>query len=668
MDAAKTLFDQLAATADDAQFQKGITALSRVLKSEDACVQVVTSNWAPQLVHFLVQSVMNSAQRARSAKFEALSCLLSLSSVPDKDFRERLLFAQVARLDHGFEDLLDQNEKWQKDNGFGLGRQHEQVVVLLMRCTGYKLSAADLLHHFCSNNLAFLLHLLISIFSRQFYELDVQEATLRCLFELSLPQTYFRSEVPSAGEEVQFAEFEKHIDLMIETSMRLAVTQSLAKNFAFLALQATDAHFQARWARIMRRFASMFLNLVRFTTNARLSTTWRQMVLVTDQELFTVVILPHITASGVWLAQRLRSPPPLALEDASDIVGAFSACLRFLTVAAFRVSVSLANLQRRLRKQLVDATHPLLDFPPQFQKAHLSLYAHLLQCHANLDTLVAPPPGAQDDGSDAATGVSQNDRLLLVHGLRTFFSILHSSRTTSAAYSETSLQLLFKLVSNAAEARFVSLESVTYRTIDELAKQVPATVALVAAESSADVVPADLSDEELDRMAAQLDQQIEELERAVDDAQQAKDLLEAISPHKNDAPTSSGGAHHSPEGSLLGDLPPIVHAARRAQVSAPPTSTRGGESKSRRRRTFVPRCPPEFLCHLTHKMMQHPVRLPNGNVYEQSVLESVVAAIGHVDPVTGEALNYDLDVDLPLQRRILEFSMKQCIATDGEAF
>lgn len=69
---------------------------------------------------------------------------------------------------------------------------------------------------------------------------------------------------------------------------------------------------------------------------------------------------------------------------------------------------------------------------------------------------------------------------------------------------------------------------------------------------------------------------------------------------------------------------------------------------------------PEFYrCQLTGKVMREPVTLKNGHHFEYDALMNVVDSVGHVDPVSGEAINETIEIDTKLQREIARFRVKR---------
>lgn len=57
--------------------------------------------------------------------------------------------------------------------------------------------------------------------------------------------------------------------------------------------------------------------------------------------------------------------------------------------------------------------------------------------------------------------------------------------------------------------------------------------------------------------------------------------------------------------------------------------------------------------------MREPVTLKNGHRFEYDALMNVVDSVGHVDPISGEAINEAIEIDTKLQREIARFRVKR---------
>lgn len=69
--------------------------------------------------------------------------------------------------------------------------------------------------------------------------------------------------------------------------------------------------------------------------------------------------------------------------------------------------------------------------------------------------------------------------------------------------------------------------------------------------------------------------------------------------------------------------------------------------------------PESYRCQLTGKVMREPVTLKNGHRFEYDALMNVVDSVGHVDPISGEAINEAIEIDTKLQREIARFRVKR---------
>ncbi|KAG5509552.1 hypothetical protein JKF63_06257 [Porcisia hertigi] len=86
---------------------------------------------------------------------------------------------------------------------------------------------------------------------------------------------------------------------------------------------------------------------------------------------------------------------------------------------------------------------------------------------------------------------------------------------------------------------------------------------------------------------------------------------------------------------------------------------------STRSRAEPTRHPTAYVCGLTKKLMREPVVLKNGRRFEYDALQNVIGQLGHVDPISGEAIDEEIEVDIALQQEISAYRVKCALHKRG---
>lgn len=573
------------------------------------------SEVSTSLPHHLVE-VINSNLVSAKNRFCALGILVSLSRTPDEFYRTEVLFPAVVSLDASFEGLLVDKKDANRQFGTSLGKPHEHLVVLLLRVTNYsKLKAADLLQQLCDNDDTMLAQLLLDIIRVKTYEWPLVVAALRCLFELSLPQTYFSADSSSAaaGDAIHVTSFQQKVTallvhLMQGNTLRM-FGDELTERFTMSLKQPMDVLVASlpHFATALKYFTAMLLNLEDFCDRPPLQKTYQQSMLVhlssTVTDFMTSFVVTALNYSPLLLAPN----GPESAMMCSGLIG----CMKVIRFAFYKVRMLPPHLVAALATLVDTATHRLAILR---QPALIPVLLYTLETLANVD--------AMQHAELAPRVTSMLGEI--------------AADTSTSGIGATLSQTLSTLFLNETSV-FVTMENETVRTI---------TGALCGTALD------DLVDEIIQFIDREL--VLLGLGHAVFDyfipPSDPQDLVFVPPPSGPEA--ISQVPCHSPPSTL-----PLTNAptSPSLEYSVPPVDTT--PPKRSHKKSKKSSHPPQFTCMLTGKLMREPVVLRNGNRFELEELERIMETVGHVDPITGDVFDDDPEVDLGLQHDIQQYKI-----------
>jgi hypothetical protein len=563
--------------------------------------------------------VINSPIVSAKNRFCALGILVALSRTPDDHYRSHVLLPAVVSLDASFEGLLVDKKDANRQYGTSLGKPHEHLVVLLLRVTNYtQLKAADLLQQLCDNDDNMLAMLLLDIVRVKTYEWPLLVAALRCLFELSLPQTYFSADMnggASGNEVVEVNSFQQKITgllvhFMQGNTLRL-FGDELTERFTMCLKQPLEVVVASlpHFATALKYFTAMLLNLEDFCDKPPLQKTYQQSMLVHLSSTITDFITAFVV-TAVSYSPLLIAP---ATPDAALMCSGLHGCVKVIRFAFYKVR----------------------SLPPHF----ITALSSLMDCATNRIVVLRQPPLIPVLLCILETMVNVDAMLHDELSLRmaTLLNMIAADATPCGPHVSLS-QTLSTLFLNETSV-FATMDNETVRAM---------TSALCGAA--------------LDNLVDEIIQYIDRelillgLGQAVFDffipPSDPQDLVFVPPPSGPEAISQS----LSPSALLLS--PTAAPTSPSLEYSVPPTDT-SPPKKAQKIKSKKSSHPASYVCMLTGKLMREPVVLRNGNRFELEALEKIMETMGHVDPISGDVFSEDPEVDMRLQQEIQQYKISK---------
>ena len=640
------------------------TKLTSSLLDIGTATSVLEAPWINGLLNFLV-SLMNDESTTARVKLSALLCLVHLSRVPNRDYRQQLLLPVALQMDAGFASMLEEKQQAAEELGTMLGKQHEYVVVMLMRCTNYELTGRDVLQEFCNGNQSLFLQILFGILKVQSYELELKVNCFMCLYAISLPNTYFGAEntSPSKGPQdssTTATAFLEHIDKILTVCLSCnamktvteVLTQMISSHESKLKapLLAANRRPVANLATCVKYFSQFYINLFIFSSHGRNATEWRQSLTTVVGEFFKGTYLPLIDRLSVGLVDVEEASRPIS----HAVLGSLEAICAASALAVFGSSESQLTSYRKV------SAYPCLELMKRIDGIDINtitvLVTRFLQLNVNLDSLMpnVPSPNATPEERSADGGMSDPTEMLLYRAILSHFSRLDVEE----------IVLLQRLATNcSSNLPLLSRRNTTFKTIEESLQRYADEKlnSMQPSESTNSLGSSEgaISDGEIDRITANLDREIAGLEQAISDTTATRQALNHLA-HGEDVDLPSTPT----------DAPPTTGPENAGAFSTP----RKKEKKSKKikskkvakallevNKNYAPPHPPEFICCWSGALMKNPVILPSGNWYELSVLERIFDKYGKIDPVTSEPFDGDIAVNTKLQTKIQRYILQQAV-------
>ncbi|RNF20504.1 uncharacterized protein Tco025E_03766 [Trypanosoma conorhini] len=566
-------------------------------------------------------AVANDGGKNPSARILALECLYALSHVPNAGFRTGDLLDAVQKLNESFEEFFEAQPAGAVES------QQEMLTVLLFRCSGYaRLKAGDLLRQLYNGDDARLVSALQAIIKDRSFEWDIVQACVRCIYELTTPASYFA--VPDDNHPIETTKLSAFQEKMTALLIHLTQHNSLQDLFKELdARWAVDVREEGidailegqspltdsvcdcvamRFLGVFRYLAVMLLNLADFCERMDLVRAYQQSFLTQHQSFLGGTVIPFLRlALCCWEATC-----DTTLESQNNpFMNVATVVLRLLRFSLYRPSQAP---NETLASSLVALTRHVHKLESRLSKEYVGMLVLVLtvECLCNVNAVKVEALAAD---FTALLNLISNDKSPLRPGAQ--FTVAQAFAYCLA--NETSM--------------YCGLEN--------------ESVALLR-------VRLQVEDAEMTNEAARVVQVLEEqlemlqtlmMELAVGQLLGDISLMMPFAVGTGEAATGANSAGQAPN-----------------SKSADPDKKRGaGYAKKKVKH------PSRYVCMLTKKLMREPVVLRNGHHFELDALQEVVDRVGHVDPLTGETFDDEIEVDMDLQREIARYRIEMA-AREGE--
>eukprot|EP00796_Vickermania_ingenoplastis_P004295 gene4295-3111_t len=562
------------------------------------------------LVQILV-GVANDSAKSAPVRFMALEGLYWVSQAPDDQFRQTDLFGAVQQLNDSFSVLIDREAE-------RLGAQREMLTVLLLRCTGYvRMKAGDILGQLCAHDESQFVTVLVSMLQNHHYERPLVLACFRFLYEMTTPISYFQSDEGTTMEMKKITAFQGKLAQFVSTLKRDNVFQTL---FAVLMsrwqqsvqdlrsglgmlgsisaypsaeLSPTQKEELVHWGVMLRYVCGMIQNIADFCDTPETVKEMQQSFMKVHQQFLATVLLPFAVAS---IFTYTRSMTASNREATTPYMNAAVLVLKFLRFALYR---SGGEPCPALVSGLVALTKVITRQVKALTQKHIGMLVLIftveLLCNINA-AVIESPLNLSAEFDTLLTTVAQDKSPIVpgvAYSLAQGFIICFSQEDST--YCETNNSST-TLLHSKFESEEIALreDAEAFESVKRLEEQLEAL--------------------QSDIMQLALGHLIREMSSV------AETVLASLF-----------------FGSLAQQVPP----------EGPPVPEKREKKKH----------PEEFCCQLTGKLMREPVVLKNGHHFELDALQAVIDEMGHVDPLSGEALNETIDVNAALQQRIAQYKV-----------
>lgn len=567
------------------------------------------------VIHNLV-GIANGAHSA-PVRLMALEGLFFVSNVPDDHFRQTDLFAVVQKLNESFSALLDREVD-------RLEMQREMLTVLLLRCTGYvRMKAGDILAQLCGSNESSFIAMLVSMIQNRQYERPIIQTCFRSLYELSTPISYFHAEENSKIETTKITAFQGKIHNLVAifqqkklfqtlfehlSSQWTASVQDLRSGLGMLGsisaypsaeLSSVQKEELIHWGTIIRYVCVMIQNISNFCDAKELVKELQTSFMREHHNFLSTVLIPFVVAS---ISTYTRSLVPGSRSDSTTpYMNAAVMALKFLRFAAYRSGATpspsfiagLMVLTQLITRQVKPLTQKHIGML-------ILIFTVEVLCNVNAVTIDAPYK--LSEAYDELLTTISGDKTPVVPGVRYSlaqgFIICFSQEDSGICETNNSSTVLLHSKFEAEELALRE-DAEAFESVKRLEEQL-------------ELLQSDIMQLALGHLIREMSTMTE--------------LMLSNLFFGNLAPAE-----------WKDDAPPQL----------PPPSIKEAKKKH----------PAEFCCQLTGKLMREPVVLKNGHHFELDALQAVIDEMGHIDPLSGEALNESIDVNAALQQQITQYKV-----------
>lgn len=630
-------------------------------------------------------TVANDGSKATAVRVMCLESFYWLSSGAGDAVCQGTLFQFLQQLNESFEDMLEREAEV-------LTAQQEMLAVLLLRCSGYtKLKAGDVLQQLCHNDESLLVSLLISMLKNPSYEWPLVQAALRWLYELTTPATYFTAE--TATETTKVHAFQGKVSVLLEHCVsRHALAEVLTQlvsvwqrpsSQALLgglsrvetvssvtALTSSQQRELLQWAVMIRYLSVLAHNFSEFSNQPKLVRALQESVLTEGQEFLVCVLLPFITAViHAWERDRVSSGGSGSTGDVAAAAGGREAAinpflnaaiaalrlLRFVLYSAASSSASSSALgggggnttttntaaaNNNKSHNIVQTSSSSSSQRTLLKSPLLLSLQYLFQLCSRLEpSLKLEYPGMLVLLLTVQCGCNVNATRIrgapvdLASTFEVLVSTIANDKHPIRADSPYVTSLAFLICFRREDSPF----AVTQAHGNE-------SVALVMAKLQAEEAELEGDERTLGAIVA-MQEQLEYLQAVIMQAALGQ-LLAELGAISNRLEASSAAAKDGAAGQGSNPL-----LGRRPSTTTPADSPSTHAKKAKKAKH-----PSAFCCQLTGKLMREPVILKKtGHRFEYDALMNIVQQMGHVDPLTGEDVDEEFEVDEGLRQEIADY-------------
>ncbi|CCW61881.1 unnamed protein product [Phytomonas sp. EM1] len=585
------------------------------------------------ILHDVLQrlvSIANNGTKNTTIRSMVLECLYWISHHASDAVRQGPLFDSVLQLNESFEAMLEQE-------GDTLELQYLMLSVLLLRVSGYgRLKVGDLLEDLYRGDARRVVSLLLKLLEDPSYEWPLCEAAARWMFELTTPACYFAAETKT-DRVIDVSVFQGKLSVVLEHGMTsgafaamfagivelwrrswgenavlgaLSSCNTITGGSVFTSNQLTKL---VQWATLLHFVSASIENLSAYCNRSQFVKSLQRSFFLESQAFLADVAIPFIMAAiQAWshgVGSRTDDLGSCEHPKADPMLRAAIEVLQFLRFALYKApatpppSDALLHALKSLAQHVVQRESTLSR--DDTGMAVILLAVELL-CNIN-----AKRQRALSNVFETLLRVIASDESPACYVVGLPFAnifIAHFTGETSS-YVETqneSVELVHHMFSKRKEEN------------DELGE------AAIALEEQLDVVQEAI-------MQWTLGQALDEF----------MCMLSA-------QPLISGGdligtgtikSYPVPEGTLSRHLP----------------SGRRHDSRKPNRAKH----PAKYCCQMTGKLMREPVTLRSGHHFEFDALNKVISEVGHVNPLTGEIIEEEVEVNEALQQEISAYCVKR---------
>ncbi|KPA76501.1 hypothetical protein ABB37_07804 [Leptomonas pyrrhocoris] len=674
----------------------GLTAVSSVASAlEDVAVasdliQRPEHSKALNAVLKKTMSILNNRTKNFALRLACLECLYRLSQPSISSFRTGLLCNTVNDMDKSVEEMLSRTGPNAAATE-ALASAWEMFTVLVFRFSDYNTSVCRLLlQHTSDGDVGTMVQTLLRVVvqHRDRCEWPLLLAALQTLYGLTVSSTYYTAEdgaeAPPQGRRgsqiltFTVESFQDKIAVLLATlrdqrvleqlfaSLRLswhdsthnrspaALAQGCAESMALGALGRPDvAHTVTtvtkeqqmellNWLSALKLVCRAVHNMVEFSRDPKVANELRTRLLSDpgSHDFLAAALVPAVTA-----AIQTWSIDVAALQTRSDAFASSASVkhsllmagvglLRFVRFTLYKPTVGFTpaflTSMERLTQQ-IQREEPRL----RTQYAGMQLMLLTVECLANMNaTAITTPVNLADVYQSLLATISAD---------KTYCSLSNSyhdgtgaaegqvAASASAPSTRTMMTVAEWFILCLREEESPFCEAGTLDTGN-------ASVQLLHRFFSAEEAVLQETEERVAELVA-LESQLETLQNFL--------LLMTLTELLNGMP-DTGLERLTRQGASGG-------SATNGRET-PATTTPSRKSKPKRKKGA--NHPAEFVCDLTGKLMREPVVLKNGHRFECDALQNVIDQVGHVDPISGEAIDEAVEVDEGLQQQIAAYRVQ----------
>ncbi|GET86916.1 hypothetical protein, conserved [Leishmania tarentolae] len=645
-------------------------------------------------------SILNNSSKNFALRMACLECLYALSQPPIPEFRTGLLCNTLNGMNSCVEEMLARTGPNGAEN---LSSAREMFTVLIFRFTNYDTKVARLLlQHMCDGDVGTMMQTLLRVMVQhcKTCEWPLLHAVLQSLYELTVPATYYADDSGAAepsrdsaaiatGSSLQSFTVESFQDriavLLTEmrdhrlleevlASLRLSWQESthnrsppsLAQGYAeSVALGALGRPEMAHtvpsaseeqqmellnWLSAFTLLCRAVDNMVEFCRDANLSKEVRTRLLSDPRchdWLASAAVPAVIAAIQVWMPDDGAGTTPATTSDGS--AGPFTTAkvkLSFLTAAItllrllrFALYNAAAGFTPALLSSMACLAAQVQRREPQLRLQYGGMQVMLLtvECLVNMNAVAVTSPVNLSD--------SYRRLLCTIEADKTRCTLSNDSSHASSGHGAAaepqpdalmSIAEWFILCVREEESPFCDTGSGN------------ASMALLhECFASEEAMLQDAADRAAHLVA--LESQLMMLQNFL--------LLMTLTELLSGLP--DGGLER-----LTQSGPCKRNGATDAQQKLPSNSD-SSRKKCRLPKKKVSRHPAAYVCDLTGKLMREPVVLKEGHRFEYDALQNVILQVGHVNPISGESIDEDIEVNIPLQQEIAAYRVKRASERGG---